>query len=420
MKRLFYFFAIAGATIAMACNSDVKKTENEENNEVTEAAEAAEAAAIEERVVDALERCDCGDCEQCAKAQQIKTEIIDVETLIAENGDNPLDKIIDKRSYAMGLNIGLGARLNFAEAGIDTDAIMKELTTFYLAGDIDDQEFLTNNGQYLQAFMYSKLMPFQQAKFQREAFEAGEVTEGMPELPEVFDEQFTKERVTRAIGYSFGSALVDVDNLNFGWFTKGYNDAIAVESADVAQKEELFNDHFAITYKDTMDAINTIMMEMQKKAQERYMNMIAKNLEESKAWLAEIEKEEGVEKTESGILYRIEREGNGEFPTADTDTVEVHYKGTTRLGEVFDSSYERDETIEFALNRVIKGWTEGMKLIDKGGKITLWIPAELAYGVHPPYGSTIAPNEALKFEVELFDITKAEEPEVEVEVEDAE
>ena len=111
-------------------------------------------------------------------------------------------------------------------------------------------------------------------------------------------------------------------------------------------------------------------------------------------------------KTESGLLYRVERQGNGEFPTADTDRVTVHYEGSLQSGEVFDSSYDRDDTITFGLNQVIKGWTEGLKLIDKGGEITLWIPSDMAYGERGASGSIIGPNAALKFKVELFGINE--------------
>jgi FKBP-type peptidyl-prolyl cis-trans isomerase len=75
-------------------------------------------------------------------------------------------------------------------------------------------------------------------------------------------------------------------------------------------------------------------------------------------------------------------------------------------GTVFDSSYERGETITFGLSQVIKGWTEGLKLIDKGGEITLWIPSDLAYGERGAGGGSIGPNEALKFKVELFGINE--------------
>lgn len=141
----------------------------------------------------------------------------------------------------------------------------------------------------------------------------------------------------------------------------------------------------------------------------RYMMEVvpAENDKASKAWLAEVEKEKGVKKTASGLLYKIVREGDmNAKPTSLTDVVKVHYEGTTREGKVFDSSYKRNQTIDFPLNGVIKGWGEGLQLVGKGGKIILWIPSELAYGRRGA-GADIGPNEALRFEVELFDVTPA-------------
>ena len=90
--------------------------------------------------------------------------------------------------------------------------------------------------------------------------------------------------------------------------------------------------------------------------------------------------------------------------------MKVDYEGKLRTGKVFDSSYARGEAIEFPLNGVIPGWTEGVQLIGKGGQITLWIPAELAYGQRGA-GSDIGPNEALEFKVELYDIKAMDTPE---------
>ena len=144
-----------------------------------------------------------------------------------------------------------------------------------------------------------------------------------------------------------------------------------------------------------------------------------KNKEESDKWLAKIAKQKGVQKTASGLLYRIEAPGDMNIKAnKDEDVVKVLYTGRTREGKVFDSnrwadmSEERrkmlpeskDSPIEFPLNRVIKGWTEGMKFIGKGGRITLWIPAELAYGERGA-GESIGPNEALCFDVELISVT---------------
>lgn len=103
--------------------------------------------------------------------------------------------------------------------------------------------------------------------------------------------------------------------------------------------------------------------------------------------------------TPTKLKYRVLRKGSGKMPKA-TNSVEVHYHGWLDNGKVFDSSYERDETISFPLNRVIKGWTEGMQLVGEGGMIELLIPAELGYGARGA-GDDIPGGATLHFLVEL-------------------
>ena len=116
---------------------------------------------------------------------------------------------------------------------------------------------------------------------------------------------------------------------------------------------------------------------------------------------AEFEKQEGVTKTESGLLYQVETAATGDQPK-ETDTVEVHYKGTLIDGTQFDSSYERGQPATFPLNRVIPGWTEGVQLMQVGSKYKFVIPPELAYGEQDT--PTIPANSTLVFEVELLKI----------------
>ena len=133
----------------------------------------------------------------------------------------------------------------------------------------------------------------------------------------------------------------------------------------------------------------------------------AKKLAESQAFLAEVEKNNpNVKKTESGLLYEVIAEGSEKKATDTKDKVRVMYKGMLKDGTVFDSSYERGDTAEFALQNVIKGWGEGLQLVGEGGKIKLWIPSELGYGAYGA-GQMIGPNEALVFEVELFEVIPA-------------
>ncbi|MFT6069287.1 MAG: FKBP-type peptidyl-prolyl cis-trans isomerase FkpA [Bacteriovoracaceae bacterium] len=117
---------------------------------------------------------------------------------------------------------------------------------------------------------------------------------------------------------------------------------------------------------------------------------------------------EGATKTASGLAYKVIKEGTGETPKPE-DNVEVHYHGTLIDGTVFDSSKDRGTKVTFPLNRVIKGWTEGLQLIKEGGSIKLVIPASLAYGDAgaPP---KIPGGATLVFDVELFEIKKKDEP----------
>ncbi|MFN4297657.1 MAG: FKBP-type peptidyl-prolyl cis-trans isomerase [Brevundimonas sp.] len=112
--------------------------------------------------------------------------------------------------------------------------------------------------------------------------------------------------------------------------------------------------------------------------------------------------------TESGLQHRREGRANpdGAMP-GPTDTVRVHYEGTFIDGRVFDSSYERGEPIEFPLNRVIPGWTEGLQLMRVGETFNFVIPADLAYGARGAGGGEIPPNSALLFKVELLEVTPA-------------
>ena len=111
---------------------------------------------------------------------------------------------------------------------------------------------------------------------------------------------------------------------------------------------------------------------------------------------------EGVFTTKSGLQYKIIKPGDGAKP-GPTDKVTVHYHGTLITGEVFDSSVERKSPATFALDRVIKGWTEGVQLMSIGAKYTFYVPTDLAYGDRGP-SPKIPPGATLIFEVELFSI----------------
>lgn len=114
------------------------------------------------------------------------------------------------------------------------------------------------------------------------------------------------------------------------------------------------------------------------------------------------QQQEGVKTTASGLQYQVLVPGTGDRHPTLRDSVTVHYHGKLLNGVVFDSSVERGTPIEFSLNQVIKGWTEGLQLMVIGEKTRLFIPSDLAYGNHG--AGKIPPGSTLIFDVELLEI----------------
>lgn len=135
-------------------------------------------------------------------------------------------------------------------------------------------------------------------------------------------------------------------------------------------------------------------MNSQKAAQE--------NIRLGNDFLAQNTTQEGVITTASGLQYQVLTQGDGTVHPKASDTVTVHYHGTLIDGTVFDSSVDRGEPIAFPLNRVIKGWTEGLQLMTVGDKFRFYIPSELAYGNRS--AGKIGGGSVLIFDVELLKI----------------
>ena len=145
-------------------------------------------------------------------------------------------------------------------------------------------------------------------------------------------------------------------------------------------------------------------------AQDMMRAIKAKNLEkefggnkaDGEKYLAENAKKEGVKVLESGVQYKVIKEGTGAMPK-DTSMVKVHYEGKTIDGKVFDSSYKRNEPADFRANQVIKGWTDALVHMPAGSIWEVYIPQELAYGERQQ-GTDIKPFSTLIFKIELIEV----------------
>lgn len=193
-----------------------------------------------------------------------------------------------------------------------------------------------------------------------------------------------------AMGFMLGSNLkrLNLNDSELGALHKGLSASAKGKDSEVEM--QIYQPKIQAMFKERMDKIS----QAQKSEGTNFIkDFLAKNKD--------------AKQTESGLVYQVITAGSKKMPK-ETDTVEVHYHGTLINGEVFDSSVDRGQKISFPLNRVIKGWTEGLQLIGEGGKIKLVIPPELGYGDQgaPP---KIPGGSTLVFEVELFTINPVKE-----------
>ena len=185
------------------------------------------------------------------------------------------------------------------------------------------------------------------------------------------------------------------------------NQLFAGDSTTTMSKENFMAGFIAAVEENSLVAPDSASMYVRTKSEEiKTKALEAKYGEykkENEEFLANNKSKDGIKVTESGLQYRIIKEGKGEIPTK-TSRVKVHYKGTMIDGTEFDSSYERKEPTTFRADQVIKGWTEALTMMPVGSKWELYIPQELGYGSRE--AGKIKPFSTLIFEVELISIEK--------------
>ena len=200
------------------------------------------------------------------------------------------------------------------------------------------------------------------------------------------------QRFGYAIGYDFGSYLKGIEEkFDLSIIQQGIKDAYTPDVKPLLTKAEMAQAQESLA----------------KKQQDKVLAMLEENKEAAKKFLEENKGKKGIVTTDSGLQYKVVKEGKGAKPSV-SDTVKVHYKGTLLDGTEFDSSHKRGKPAQFRVDRVIKGWTEAIQLMTVGSTYELFLPPELAYGDNGA-SPVIKPGSLLKFEVELIDIVKIEE-----------
>jgi len=203
------------------------------------------------------------------------------------------------------------------------------------------------------------------------------------------------EKESYSIGYQVGRSIMsDGVDVDFDKLIQGLQDAIN-------DKAPLLN----------MEEMRTLILDLKKQARtmqmEKLREQTVENFEESKKFLAENKKKEGVKTTKSGLQYKVMKKGQGISPKPE-DFVKVNYRGTFIDGTEFDSSYAKDEPARLKVGGVIKGWTEALQMMKTGSKWQVFIPPSLAYGTTGNAGR-IPPNKLLVFEIELLAVEKGDQ-----------
>lgn len=201
-----------------------------------------------------------------------------------------------------------------------------------------------------------------------------------------------EERIGYSLGIMVGRQLQqDVSDLD----TDSFSDAL----------KDLYEGNTpSINDEEIGEILGNLQQRLAAEAQKEASVAAEANQAKGEKFLAANAKKSGVKITDSGLQYKVLKQGKGDKPEA-TESVKVHYEGKLINDTVFDSSYQRGEPVSFKVNQVITGWQEALQLMPEGSEWEVYIPADLAYGPAGA-GDSIGPNETLVFKVELLEIEK--------------
>lgn len=209
------------------------------------------------------------------------------------------------------------------------------------------------------------------------------------------------DTVSYALGLNMALQLKgNFDEMDKDLFIQGFKNG--VDSTDVLLKNEELSGILSSFFQERQ------LAKQQKAQEESTKNAEIEFADVKKAgedFLAANKSKDGVKTTASGLQYMVMKEGKGVKPVA-TSKLKIHYHGTSLEGKVFDSSVDRGEPYESLANQFVKGFSEGLLLMNAGSKYKFFIPYDLAYGASPRPGGPIKPFESLIFEVELLEIIK--------------
>ena len=311
---------------------------------------------------------------------------------------------MDTLSYASGVNVAYGMNQQFGYTPFDYEILEKAVSNSALGIATLEEDSTTLTKEQIPGILndyFGEKYP-DRLKAGKASLDSLKVYDEKNYLmSRMFETQIERTLVSKAFGMNLGASInKSAMPVKVYWVLQGMRDMR--EGKAIMSNAEAMN---CINY---------------------YMNVTrVENLKkQSSEWIASVAQMKGVKVLPSGLLYKIDKKGNSkQMPLTNETEVTVHYKGSKADGTVFDATrftdmpparqeemkrynpngYDKNDPISFALNRVIAGWTEGLKLIGKGGKITLWIPYNLAYGERGA-GGVIAPYEALRFDIELIDV----------------